>query len=70
MSTTVNKIKEINDNYIDRLSQFEKSFIEDNAARIQKWGDDTRFSQKQSDLVDRIYQERVTEGRTPGQKAD
>lgn len=70
MSTTVNKIKEINDNYIDRLSQFEKSFIEDNAARIQKWGDDTRFSDKQTALVDRIYAERVTEGRTPGQKAD
>lgn len=65
---TVAKIKEINDNYIDRLSEFEKNFIQDNIARVGKWGDDTRFSDKQTALVDRIYAERVTEGRAPVQK--
>ncbi|BCK87800.1 hypothetical protein MIZ01_1596 [Sideroxyarcus emersonii] len=65
---TVSKIKEINDNYQDRLSEFEKNFIADNIARIGKWGDDTRFSEKQVGLVDRIYKERVEEGRAPGAK--
>jgi hypothetical protein len=58
----VEKIKELN-NRTDCLSDFEKSFVQDNSARIEKWGDETRFSEKQSALVDQIYKERVEEGK-------
>lgn len=59
---TAEKIKELNSR-LECLSEFEKKFVQDNAARVQKWGDETRFSEKQNGLVDRIYQERVEEGK-------
>lgn len=58
----VEKIKELH-GQIDILSEFEKSFVTDNFARVEKWSDDTRFSEKQAALIDRIYKERVEEGK-------
>lgn len=64
--TTKQKVEELAKLDQSNLSDFEKRFVSDNAARIAKWGDDTHFSDKQAALVDRIYKERIEEGRVPG----
>lgn len=66
IQATIKKIGELQ-SQIETLSQFEKNFVQDNAARIEKWGDTTRFSEKQVALVDRIYQERVVLGIANGE---
>lgn len=65
---SVEKIKELNSR-LDCLSEFEKSFVQDSAARIEIWGDETHFSEKQIALADRIYKERVEEGKMAKAKA-
>jgi hypothetical protein len=59
---TIERIKELYQ-IRDKLTPFEKGFICDNASRVAKWGEDTRFSEKQANLVDRIYKERIVEGK-------
>lgn len=60
--STITKIQEL---YLirDKLTVFEKGFVSDNVARVEKWEDETRFSEKQEKLVDRIYKERIVEGK-------
>lgn len=65
--STVEKINELN-GLTAMLSEFEGKFIGDNIERIVKLGDEVTFSEKQTALVDRIYKERVTEGRAPKAK--
>lgn len=67
-SSTVSKIKELN-GLPAMLSEFEGKFISDNVARIIEHGEAVTFSEKQTALVDRIYTERVIEGKAPKAKA-
>lgn len=41
-----------------QFSEFETDFINDQASRIDKYGDDTYFSDKQAALIERIHAER------------
>jgi hypothetical protein len=41
--------------YEDSFSDFERSFIKDQVARSDKYGVNTRFSLKQENLVQKIY---------------
>lgn len=58
---SIDKIKQLHSN-ADHLSEFEKEFVNDNFERIKKYGDKTKFSEKQIALVDKIHQERIVEG--------
>jgi hypothetical protein len=64
--TTVQKINDLAKLDDSKLSGFEKGFVAANAARVAKWGGNTRLFQKQTALIDRIHKERVQDGRTPG----
>ena len=59
---TIEKIKQIHCKLGD-CSAFEQKFISDNHARIERFGDVTKLSEKQTALVDRIFKERVEEGK-------
>lgn len=65
--STVAKIEELN-GLPTMLSEFEGKFISDNIARIVEHGAEVTFSEKQTALVDRIYTERITEGKAPKAK--
>lgn len=41
------------------FSEFEQDFIADQIERIENYGDDTYFSDKQAALIERIHAERV-----------
>ncbi len=41
------------------FSEFEQDFIADQIERIEQYGDDTYFSEKQVALIERIHAERV-----------
>jgi len=43
----------------DAFSEFEKSFISENAARIETYGDGTNFSIRQAQLADKIHAEKI-----------
>lgn len=58
---SIDKIKQLHSNP-EILSDFERGFINDNYERFKKYGDKTKFSEKQIALVDKIYQERIVEG--------
>lgn len=62
--STVEKINELN-GLTAMLSEFEGEFIGDNIERIVKLGDAVTFSEKQTALVDRIFEERVVQNRAP-----
>ncbi len=47
----------------EKLEGFEKSFIEDNYMRSTKFGEQTRMSEKQIKIIERIYKERIVEKR-------
>ena len=59
---SIDKIKQLHSN-ADNLSEFEKEFVNDNFERIKKYGDKTKFSEKQIALVNKIYQERIVKGK-------
>jgi hypothetical protein len=42
-----------------KFSEFELDFIGDQVERIEQYGEDTYFSQKQAALIERIHAERV-----------
>ena len=58
---SIDKIKQLHSNP-DVLSEFERGFISDNFERIKKYGDKTKFSEKQVALVDKIHKERIVDG--------
>lgn len=62
MKTTLEKIKELHLK-LDCMSDYEKKFIQDNHERFEKYGDETRVSEKQEAMVNRIFKERVEEGK-------
>lgn len=41
------------------FSEFETKFISEQIARIEQYGDDTHFSEKQAALIEKIHAERV-----------
>lgn len=41
------------------FSEFEQDFIADQVERIEQYGDDTYFSEKQAALIERIHAKRV-----------
>lgn len=59
---TIEKIKQLHSKLGD-CSAFEQKFISDNHARVEKLGDAARLSEKQTALVDRIFKERIEEGK-------
>ena len=59
---SIDKIKQLHSN-VEILNEFEREFINDNYERIKKYGDKTKFSEKQLALIDKIHQERVVEGK-------
>lgn len=62
MKNTVEKLTDLCAN-LKKLSGFEASFVSDNAARVEKFGDKTLFSEKQAVLIDSIYQERLIDNK-------
>lgn len=66
---SIEKIKKLHDK-LGELSEFEQKFVSDNFARIEKYAGDVKFSEKQAALVDRIYKERVEEGKAPKQAGE
>lgn len=55
---------------IDNLSAFEQTFVQTNVERIEKFGDATKFTPKQITLADRIYKDRIEDGKLPKAKAE
>ncbi len=53
----------------DKLSAWEKSYIADQAQRLEKYGEDPdtgiHLSEKQRDMISRIFQERIIDGKEP-----
>lgn len=62
MKTTVEKLQELAADF-DKLTDFESGFVKDNLIRVEKYADETRFSEKQTALIDKIYEERVVENK-------
>lgn len=52
----INAIKKVFDRSADKGSAFERSFIGDNAKRIEQDKENTRFSEKQSGIATQIYE--------------
>ncbi len=66
---TIMALAEAVKNAPDNFSRFEKSFIADTAARVEKFGaENTFFSERQSALVQQIHTERTVDGKKPGDK--
>lgn len=56
------QVKEIHQKFRQdnaEFSEFEQDFIADQIERIEQYGDDTYFSEKQAALIERIHAERV-----------
>ncbi len=51
-----------------QFTRFEKQFIDESRARVQKFGDETFFSEKQAALIDRMHKERIVDGKEPGDR--
>ena len=64
---TVARIKELN-GLPAMLSEFEGKFISDNTARIIEHGEAVTFNEKQTALVNRIFEERVVQNCAPKAK--
>ncbi len=62
MKTTVEKLQELATDF-DKLTNFEAGFVKDNLVRVEKYADETRFSEKQTALIDKIFEERVVENK-------
>jgi len=62
MKTTVEKLQELSNDF-DKLTDFESGFVKDNLVRVEKYNDETRFSQKQTAVIDKIYEERIVQNK-------
>lgn len=62
MKTTIEKLQELSNDF-DKLTDFEVGFVKDNLSRVEKYADETRFSEKQTALIDQIFEERIVENK-------
>lgn len=62
MKNTIEKLKELAV-IPEKLTDFESGFVADNLLRSEKYGEETRFSEKQTALINKIYEERIVENK-------
>lgn len=55
LELVIQGVKEAMDNPNSEITEWEQGFITDQAERYAQYGDNTRFSDKQWAIIDRVY---------------